>query len=183
MGPTKPGTAQELKDFAEAKHPDEVALCYTLGLVEPENQGEDFFLKPQAPASEEVRKTMAEKAAALGGKKTDFVPAGPTLDDVCAQVAQALLKGENGMPTLKLVDKTQRLSTLTIGEGEIYMAVPGKELTMTVSGVGTNMKPGTYENVTLTVTDSYLKTTGGPGGVHTHHFRTALFVKYCKIVE
>ena len=54
---------------------------------------------------------------------------------------------------------------------------------MTVSGVGTNMKPGTYENVTLTVTDSYLKTTGGPGGIHTHHFRTALFVKDGKIVE
>lgn len=54
---------------------------------------------------------------------------------------------------------------------------------MTVSGVGTNMKPGTYENVTLTVTESHLKTTGGPGGVHTHHFRTALFVKDGKIVE
>lgn len=54
---------------------------------------------------------------------------------------------------------------------------------MTVSGVGTNMKPGTYEDVTLTVTDSYLKTTGGPGGVHTHHFRTALFVKDGKIDE
>ena len=153
MGPTKPGTAQELKDFSEAKHPDAVSLCYTLGLVEPENQGEDFFLKPQAPASEEARKAMAEKAAALGGKKTDFVPAGPTLDEACQQVADALLKGENGMPTLKLVDKTQELATLTIGADEIYMAVPGKELSMTVSGVGTNMKPGTYENVTLTVTE------------------------------
>ena len=113
MGPTKPGTAQELKDFGDAKNPEAVALCYTLSLVEPENQGEDFFLKPQAPASEEARKTMAEKAAALGGKKTEFVPAGPTLDEACAQVAQALLKGENGMPTLKLVDKTQEISTLT----------------------------------------------------------------------
>lgn len=183
MGPTKPGTAQELKDFSEAKYPDAVSLCYTLGLVKPENQGEDFFLKPQAPASEETRKAMAEKAAALGGKKTDFVPAGPTLDEACQQVADVLLKGKNGMPTLKLVDKTQELATLTIGADEIYMAVPGKELTMTVSGVGTNMKPGTYENVTLTVTDSYLKTTGGPGGVHTHHFRTALFVKDGEIVE
>lgn len=37
--------------------------------------------------------------------------------------------------------------------------------------------------MTLTVTESHLKTTGGPGGVHTHHFRTALFVENGKIVE
>lgn len=54
------------------------------------------------------------------------------------------------------------MEKLTIADGELYMAVPGRDLTMTVSGVGTNMKPGTYENVTLTVTESHLKTTRRP---------------------
>ena len=151
MGPTKPGTVQELDDFAQVKNQEAVALCYTLGLVEPENEGEKFFLKPQAPADQETRKAMAEKAAALAGKKTDFVPAGPTVDEACAQLAEALLSGAEGLPKVKLIDKTQTMEKLTIADGELYMAVPGKDLTMTVSGVGTNMKPGTYENVTLTV--------------------------------
>jgi hypothetical protein len=81
------------------------------------------------------------------------------------------------------VEKPTTLDSLTIAEGEIYAAAPGKEVTMTVGGVGTNMKPGTYENVTLTVTESHLKSTGGPGGAHTHHFRAALFVKDGEIVE
>lgn len=183
MGPMKPGTAQELEDFSDSKYPDAVALCYALELVEPVSEGDKFFLKPQAPASPEARMAMGEKAAALAVKKTDYVPAGPTMDEACKQLAEALKKGENGLPTLKIVEKTTTLPSFTIGENEVYRAAPGKEVTMTVSGVGTNMKPGTYENVTLTVTDSHLKTTGGPGGAHTHHYRAALFVDGGKIVE
>lgn len=179
----KPATAKELEDFAQSKAPEAVTLCYALELLEPVSEGEKFFLKPQAPVSEETRKAMANKAAALAGNTTDYVPAGPTMDEVCAELAQALKDGAHGLPTLKLVDKTTTLPQLTIGENEVYKAVPGKDLTMTVSGIGTNMKPGTHENVTLTVTDSHLKTTGGPGGAHTHHYRAALFVENGKIVE
>jgi hypothetical protein len=183
MGPSKPGSAQELADFDQVVNKDAVALCYALELIEPENEGDKFFLKPGAPAAPETLKAMAEKAAKLGGKETDFVPAGPTLDVACQQLADALKAGAEGLPTLKIVEETTTLDSLTIAEGEIYAAAPGKEVTMTVGGVGTNMKPGTYENVTLTVTESHLKSTGGPGGAHTHHFRAALFVKDGKIVE
>lgn len=72
MGPTKPGTVQELDDFAQVKNQEAVALCYTLGLVEPENEGEKFFLKPQAPADQETRKAMAEKAAGTGREENGF---------------------------------------------------------------------------------------------------------------
>jgi hypothetical protein len=183
MGPSKPGSAQELADFAEVVNKDAVALCYALELIEPENEGDKFFLKPGAPAAPETLKAMAEKAAKLGGKETSFVPAGPTLDAACQQLAEALKAGAEGLPTLKIVEKTTTLDSLTIAEGEIYTGAPGKEVTMTVGGVGTNMKPGTYENVTLTVTESHLKSTGGPGGAHTHHYRAALFVKDGQIVE
>ena len=91
--------------------------------------------------------------------------------------------GTQGLPLLKLVPETVTLDRLTIAPGEYYSAGPGKEVTMTVAGVGTNMRPGTYENVTLTVTDSHTKSTGGPGGAHTHHFRAALMVQDGKIVE
>ena len=183
MMPSKPGTAQELKDFDQVKNKDAVAMCYALELVSVEGRGEDFFLNPAAPMSPEALKAMANKAAKLAGMTTGFAPAGPTADDACQQLLDALLQGAEGLPTLKIISETTTMDTLTIAEGELYRAPAGKELTMTVSGVGTNMKPGTYENVTLTVTESHLKSTGGPGGEHTHHFRTALFVKDGKIVE
>jgi hypothetical protein len=183
MGPSKPGKAEELADFDQVQNKDAVALCYQLELIDVENEGDKFFVKPQAPASPETRKAMAEKAAKLGKQETAFVPAGPTLDDACQQLADALLEGKDGLPTLKLIGETTKLDTLTIGENEIYLAVPGKDLTMTVSGIGTNMKPGTYTDVTLTVTEAHTKSTGGPGGAHTHRYRAALFVKDGQIVE
>lgn len=177
MGPTKPGSAEALEDFSQVEHKDAVALCYSLELIEPQEADGKFYLKADAPAEESARKELAQKTAALKGLQTDFVPAGPTLDEACQQLVEAMKAGTTGLPLLKSVPQTVTLEALTIGDRDLYSAGPGKELTMTVSGVGTNMKPGTYQNVTLTVTDAYTKTTGGPGGVHTHHFRTALFVK------
>lgn len=179
----KPGTAEELEDFGAVKNKEDVALCYALELVDPVEENGKFFLKPGTPAAPEALKAMGEKAAKLGGKAPSFVPAGPTLDDACKQLVEALKAGKDGLPTLKIVEKTVTLPTLTIAEGEVYAAPAGSEVTMTVSGVGTNMKPGTYENVTLTLTDSHTKSTGGPGGAHTHHFRAAVMVKDGKIVE
>lgn len=183
MGPSKPGKAEELADFGSVKNKEAVALCYDLELIEVSNEGDKFFVKADAPASPEALKAMAEKAAKLVKAETAFVPAGPTLDDACAQLVEAMKAGTQGLPVLKLVPETVTLDSLTIAPGELYSAGPGKEVTMTVSGVGTNMKPGTYENVTLTVTESQTKSTGGPGGAHTHHFRAALMVKDGKIVE
>lgn len=179
----KPGSAAELEDFASVKNPEAAGLCYALGLVDAVNEGDKFYMKAGEPASAETRAAMAEKAAALIGGKTGFVPAGPTLDDACAQLTEAMKTGTEGLPRLRLVAETTNMECLTILEGELYTALPGRELTMTVAGVGTNLKPGTYTDVTLTVTKSHTKTTGGPGGVHTHHFRTALFVENGKVVE
>lgn len=183
MGPTKPGNPAELEDFAEVQHKEAVALCYNLELIEPVEENGKFYLKAQAPMEAQDRKIMAEKAAKLKKLETAYVPAGPSLDEACAQLVEAMKCGTEGLPCLKLVPETVQLDSLTIGETELYVAAPGKDLTMTVSGVGTNMKPGTYQNVTLTATDAYTKTTGGPGGVHTHHFRAALFVKDGAIEE
>lgn len=181
FGPMKPANVEELADWDKVVNKDEAALCYSLEILSVTSQGDKFFLNPDAPAAPEALKALAEKAAKLAGVKSDFVPAGPTMDDACKQVIDAMKAGKLG--TLKVYPETTSLDALTIAEGDVLVAGPGKELTMTVAGVGTNKKPGTYENVTLTVTDSHLKTTGGPGGEHTHHFRAALMVKDGEIVE
>lgn len=141
MGPTKPGDPAELEDFAEVQHKEAVALCYNLELIEPVEEDGKFYLKAQAPMEVQDRKTMAEKAAKLKKLETAYVPAGPSLDEACAQLVEAMKSGTEGLPCLKLVPETVQLDSLTIGETELYVAAPGKDLTMTVSGVGTNMNP------------------------------------------
>ncbi len=178
MGPSKPGDPKELADFASVKNPEAISLCYVMELIEPTEKDGKFFIQADTPITPDVAATMAQKVTA-----TDYVPAGPTLDDACAQLVAAMKAGEAGLPTLKVIPETISLDSLTISENDLYIAAPGKDLTMTVGGVGTNMKPGTYTDVTLTVTDSHTKSTGGPGGQHTHRYRAALFVNDGKIVE
>ena len=183
MGPSKPGKARELEDWAAVKNTEAVALCYDLELFDPAEKDGKFFAGADKPLDADARKAMAEKAARLRKLETAYVPAGPTLDEACCQLVEAMKAGTAGLPVLKLVPETVTLDKLEIGPADLFSAGAGKEVTMTVSGVGTNMKPGVYENVTLTVTESHTKSTGGPGGAHTHHFRAALMVKDGKIVE
>ena len=85
-------------------------------------------------------------------------------------------------PRLVLVAEDAAYDEFVIEENQVLVAPAGKEVTMTVGGVVTYPAPGTYKDVKLTLTASYLKTTGGPGGSHTHHYRTAVFVKDGEVV-
>ena len=54
------------------------------------------------------------------------------------------------------VTRTTRLYSLTIREGAVIAAPPGKFLTLTVNGCGRPIRPGTYTgDVVVSVTDSY----------------------------
>ncbi len=56
-----------------------------------------------------------------------------------------------------VVDKTTRLSKLTIAEGARVSAPAGHSLTLTVNGVGTAIAPGTYKgDIVLTPTKEFL---------------------------
>ena len=43
MGPSKPGKAQELEDWAAVKNADAVALCYDLERFDPAEKDGKFF--------------------------------------------------------------------------------------------------------------------------------------------
>ena len=82
-----------------------------------------------------------------------------------------------------VVDQTTQLSSLTIGEGAKLSAPSGHSLTMTVDGVETAMKTGTYTgNVVLTVADDIVVHYSDMGSILTHHFRTAVYIDNGKYV-
>ena len=61
-----------------------------------------------------------------------------------------------------VVEESIALNSLTIAEGASLAAPEGKSLTMTVYGVGTPIKPGTYKgDIFITFTDSLLMQPGG----------------------
>jgi len=92
--------------------------------------------------------------------------------------AAASKKIETGL--IWVVDKTTRLSSLTISEGSWIMAPNGYSVTMTVDGVETGIAPGEYKgDIVLTLTDTnifkYYKL--------NHRFRQALYLDKTGIVE
>lgn len=73
-----------------------------------------------------------------------------------------------------IVDKTTALQSLRIEPGAAVAAPAGRSLTMTVDGVETGLKPGTYRGgIVLTVTDPHLVKFDD---LHQHRFRQALYV-------
>lgn len=75
------------------------------------------------------------------------------------------------------VDKTTELSRLTIAEGAKVSASAGHNLTLTVDGVETAIKPGTYQGkVVLTPTDDVEQVFNSMGVNETYHYRSALYV-------
>src|SRR5271168_2207259 len=84
-----------------------------------------------------------------------------------------------GVPVLTagsrwVVEKTTQLNSLIIPVGAMLAAPAGQSLTMTVDGVGTAIKPGTYQgNVVLTVTDDILAKFDD---MAPFHYRTAVYV-------
>lgn len=81
-----------------------------------------------------------------------------------------------------IISESAAHDALTIAEGEVYGAPEGFLLTMTVDGVETDMVPGEYQNVVLTVTpdSGHIGSYQGRGN---DPYRTALFVKDGAIVE
>ena len=78
-----------------------------------------------------------------------------------------------------LVEQTQALDSLTIAEGAALQAPEGSLLTMTVGGVETAPVPGNYEDVVLTVTESF----GTPvAGQRAGGLRAALYVHNGEVV-
>jgi len=77
------------------------------------------------------------------------------------------------------VDKTTRLSGLTIAEGAVIKAPEGKSLTMTVDGIGTAIKPGAYNgDILITVTDSlFAPSSGLMRGDKQQEFRAAILIE------
>lgn len=79
--------------------------------------------------------------------------------------------------TSQLIDKETHLSELTLAEGGSLVASEGYNLTLTVDGVGTALKPGTYEgDVVLTPTEDVAQDYNDMGVQETYHYRTALYV-------
>jgi hypothetical protein len=83
-----------------------------------------------------------------------------------------------------VVKESVALRTLTVAEGASLAAPEGKSLTMTVDGVGTAIKPGTYKgNIFLTVADSLLMQPGGlMRKAEPKEYRTAILVEDGKYV-
>jgi hypothetical protein len=84
-----------------------------------------------------------------------------------------------------LVKETTRLNELTILEHAVLKAPEGKYLTLTVNGIGKNIKPGAYKgDVVLSVTDNYLMTPHAlmRSNQISRNFHTAVCIENGKVV-
>ena len=84
-----------------------------------------------------------------------------------------------------VVDKSVALSALTIAPGASVAAPEGKAVTMTLEGVATALKPGTYKgDIFLTISDKLMLTPGGfAAGRAPVEMRAAVFIDNGKYVE
>ena len=74
------------------------------------------------------------------------------------------------------------LKSLTISEGAVIKAPEGKDITMTVDGVETPIKPGAYKgNIVLTPTEEILVNVTGMA-TQTYHYRAAVYISDGKYV-
>ena len=74
-----------------------------------------------------------------------------------------------------VVTENARLDSLTIAEGAA-IKTPGKNLTMIVDGVETGIKPGTYKNVELVITDRLNSSPVGTSNRGVDNYRAAIYV-------
>jgi hypothetical protein len=84
-----------------------------------------------------------------------------------------------------IVDKSVALSSLTISPGASVAAPEGKAVTMTVDGVVTALKPGTYKgDISLIISDSLMLKPGGfAAGRAPVEMRAAVFIEDGKYIE
>jgi hypothetical protein len=87
--------------------------------------------------------------------------------------------GQTAGKSVKVIEKSTALTSLTIEEGTSLAAPAGKSLTMTVDGIGTAMKPGTYKgDILLTVSDSFTLPPSSLGrSMKPQKFRAAILVE------
>jgi len=85
---------------------------------------------------------------------------------------------------VRVIEKSTALRSLTIDEGTTLAAPAGKSLTMTVDGIGTAMKPGTYKgDIFITVADSFFMPPSGLGRMmKAKEFRAAIYMEDGKYV-
>lgn len=77
----------------------------------------------------------------------------------------------------QVIDKTINLSQLTIGNGATLTSPSGYSLTMTVNGISTTIKPGTYKGkVVLTPTEDVTEKFTDMGLNDTYRYRSALYI-------
>jgi hypothetical protein len=79
--------------------------------------------------------------------------------------------------TTHSIEQGTILSQLVIADGAQLMAAANKSLTLTVNGVTTSIRPGTYSGkVVLTPTDEVLEQFNDMGANETYRYRTALYI-------
>jgi hypothetical protein len=81
-----------------------------------------------------------------------------------------------------VVTENAKLSSLTIGECATIMT-PGKSLTMIANGVETAIKPGTYKNVELVITDKLNANPVGTSNRGVDDYRSAIYVDKTGLVK
>lgn len=81
------------------------------------------------------------------------------------------------------VAETTKLDSLTIADGAALKAPEGKTLTMTVDGIETGIKPGSYKNVIISVTDKLESNPSSYDGRGIDDYRAALYLDKNGIVD
>lgn len=110
---------------------------------------------------------------------SENIPASPAISS-----GNQMATGQAAGQRVRLIEKSTAFRSLTIDEGTSLAAPKGKSLTMTVDGIGTAMKPGTYKgDVFLTVADSFVMPPSGLGRMmKAKEFRAAIYMEDGKYV-
>jgi len=102
-------------------------------------------------------------------------------------IAWAVSAGEAAVKNLTpgstwVVVENTKLSSLTIGECAV-IKTPGKSLTMIADGVETAIKPGTYKNVELVITEKYNTSPIGNSNRGIDNYRAGIYVDKTGLVK
>jgi hypothetical protein len=81
-----------------------------------------------------------------------------------------------------VVTENAKLSSLTIAEGA-DIKTPGKSLTMIANGIETGIKPGTYKNVELVITDKLNASPVGISNRGVDNYRAGIYVDKTGLVK
>jgi hypothetical protein len=103
------------------------------------------------------------------------------LSTATAFAAEANAKNISPGSTWVVLENT-KLSSLTIGSGAT-IKTPGKSLTMIADGIETAIKPGSYKNVELVITDKFNSSPVGNSNRGVDNYRAAIYVDKTGLVK